>query len=49
MLKDENGKTMAKPLNQDARVGHVAWMGNVTLCNRRKNGVMGSIDRTKAV
>jgi len=49
MLKDENGKTFAKPLNQDARVGHIAWMGNSTVCNRRKNGVMGSIDRTKAV
>src|SRR5215510_2851404 len=49
MLKDEGGKTMAKPLNQDARVGHVAWMGNTTVCNRRKNGVLGNIDRTKAV
>lgn len=46
MLKDENGKTFAKPINGDSRVGHVAWMGNTTVNNRRKQGVMGKIPRT---
>ena len=43
MLKDENGKEFTKPINQDARVGHTAWMGQVTLNNRRKHGVWGKI------
>lgn len=46
MLKDENGKTFAKPINGDSRVGHVSWMGNVTCNNRRKQGVIGKIART---
>lgn len=46
MLKDDNGKTMFKPTNGDSRTGHVAWMGNLTCSNRRKQGVMGSIART---
>ena len=46
MLKDENGKTFAKPINGDSRIGHLAWMGNVCLNNRRKNGVLGKIART---
>ena len=46
MLKDENGKTFVKPLKGDSRIGHVAWMGNVTLNHRRKLGVLGKIART---
>ena len=46
MLKDENGKTFQKPVNGDSRVGHVAWMGNLTSNNRRKQGVLGQIPRT---
>jgi hypothetical protein len=46
MLSDDNGKTFAKPLNGDSRVGHLAWMGNVTISNRRKHGVIGKIART---
>lgn len=46
MLKDENGKTFQKPTNGDSRVGHVAWMGNLTVQNRRKQGVFGKIART---
>lgn len=46
MLTDENGKQFAKPINQDARVGHCAWMGQVTVNNRRKHGVWGKIPRT---
>lgn len=46
MLKDENGKTFKKPVNGDSRVGHVAWMGNVTVQNRRKQAIIGKIART---
>ena len=46
MLKDENGKTFQKPVNGDSRVGHVAWMGNTTTINRRKQGVIGKVART---
>ncbi len=46
MLKDENGKTFAKPLKGDSRVGAIAWMGNITCNNRRKQGVLGKIART---
>jgi len=35
-----------KPVNQAARYKHVLFMGNVTLNNRRKNGVLGKIART---
>lgn len=48
MLKDENGKTFAKPLNGDSRTGAIAWMGNCTVNNRRKHGVLGKIARTYA-
>jgi hypothetical protein len=46
MLKDDQGKTMFKPINGDSRVGHVAWMGNLTTDNRRKQGVIGAVART---
>lgn len=46
MLTDENGKSFAKPINGDSRVGHIAWMGNTTINNRRKNGVLAHIART---
>jgi len=46
MLTDEQGKTFAKPINGDSRIGHLAWMGNVTCNNRRKQGVLGHIART---
>ncbi len=49
MLKDENGKSFVKPLNGDSRVGHIAWMGNVTISNRKKQGVLGKIARTLTV
>ena len=45
MLTDEQGKTFAKPINGDSRIGHLAWMGNVTTNNRRKHGVLGKIAR----
>jgi len=45
MLTDENGKTFAKPVNQDARIGHCAWMGQTTINQRRKQGVWGKIPR----
>ena len=35
-----------KPVNQDAKVKHILWMGGVTCNNRRKNGVIGGIPRT---
>jgi hypothetical protein len=43
MLKDENGKTFAKPINGDSRTGAIAWMGNSTINNRRKHGVLAKI------
>lgn len=46
MLEDENGKKFAKPINGDSRVGHVAWMGNLTCNNRRKQGMLAGIART---
>ncbi len=46
MLEDDQGKTFFKPVNGDSRVGHVAWMGNLTCTNRRKQGVMDTIGRT---
>lgn len=46
MLTDENGKIFKKPLNGDSRVGHCAWMGNLTCNNRRKQGVLAKIART---
>ena len=46
MLKDDNGKVFAKPLKGDSRLGHMAWMGQLCVNNRRKHGVMGHISRT---
>ncbi len=46
MLTDENGKSFQKPPNQDARIGHCAWMGQTTINNRRKMGVWGKIPRS---
>jgi len=46
MLKDDSGKSIFKPINGDSRLGHVAWMGNLTTTNRRKQGVLGKIART---
>ena len=37
---------LQKPVNQDGKVGHVMWMGNGMMTNRRKHGVMGNIART---
>jgi hypothetical protein len=48
MLKDENGKTFAKPITGDSRLGHVAWMGNTTINNRRKHVVQAKISKTIA-
>jgi hypothetical protein len=45
-LRDENGKWFVKPINGDYRVGHLGWMGNVTVNNRRKHGVIGKIARS---
>ena len=46
MLKDENGKSFVKPHNGDSRAGHIGWMGNICVNNRRKHGVLGKIART---
>lgn len=46
LLKDDSGKAFQKPINQDARVAHLAWMGATTVSNRRKLGVFGKIART---
>lgn len=46
LLKDENGKSFVKPINGDSRVGHVGWMGQTTINNRRKQGVLAKIART---
>lgn len=46
MLVNESGKTFVKPPRGDSRLGHLAWMGAVTISNRRKFGVIGSIART---
>jgi len=35
-----------KPVNQDARVAHILWMGNVCVSNRRKLGVWFNLPRT---
>lgn len=37
---------LQKPVNQDGKIGHVMWMGNVCMMNRRKHGVIGNIPRT---
>lgn len=36
---------LQKPVNQDGKVGHVMWMGNTCMMNRRKHGVIGNIAR----
>ncbi len=46
LLRDDNGKAFAKPINGDSRVAHIGWMGNTTISNRRKHGVIGKIART---
>lgn len=35
-----------KPVNQDAKVAHIQWMGALGCNNRRKQGVIGGIDTT---
>lgn len=35
-----------KPANQDAKVAHILWMGNITCNNRRKQGVGWKIPRS---
>ena len=32
-----------QPVNQDAKVSHILWMGNTTISNRRKHGVLYNI------
>jgi hypothetical protein len=46
MLSDDGGKTIFKPINGDSRLGHYAWMGNMTVSRRNKQGVLGKIART---
>jgi hypothetical protein len=36
---------LQKPVNQDGKIGHVLWMGNAIMNNRRKHGVIGNIAR----
>lgn len=35
-----------KPPKGDSRLAHILWMGNTTMFNRRKQGVIGKIART---
>lgn len=37
---------LQKPVNQDGKIGHVLWMGNACMMNRRKHGVIGDIARS---
>jgi len=37
-----------KPANQDARIAHLLWMGQLCISNRRKLGVMYDIDNSIA-
>lgn len=37
---------LQKPVNQDGKIGHVLWMGNTCMTNRRKHGVIGGIPRS---
>ena len=48
MLTDENGRVFAKPIQGDSRLGHIGWMGNNTVNNRRKQGVLAKIARSYA-
>jgi hypothetical protein len=45
-LKDDKGVAFAKPINGDSRVGHMAWRGQITCSNRRKQGLLFGIPRT---
>ena len=45
MLRDENGNAFQKPLKGDSRLGHVAWMGQATVNNRRKQGLAFKVPR----
>ena len=38
-----------EPINQDAWVKYILWMGNMTINNRRKHGVLYNIARTLTV
>jgi hypothetical protein len=35
-----------RPINQDAKYKHILWMGNATINNRRKHGILNKIART---
>lgn len=35
-----------KPINQDVKGKHILWMGNTSVNNRRKQGVLGNIARS---
>jgi hypothetical protein len=35
-----------KPINQDARVAHILWMGNMCVSNRRKQAIWAKLPRT---
>lgn len=37
-----------KPVNQDARVAHILWMGTICMSNRRKQGVWFNLPRSLA-
>jgi len=45
-LKDDAGKSFAKPVNGDSRVGHMAWRGQLTINNRKKQGIGFGIPRS---
>ena len=38
-----------KPANQDGKVAHILWMGNVCVNNRRKHGVLFNIAATHTI
>ncbi|KKN05528.1 hypothetical protein LCGC14_1086360 [marine sediment metagenome] len=42
-------RPFSTPDNQDARVSHIFWMGNTTVNNRRKHGVLYNIARTLTI
>lgn len=46
MILDENGKAFTKPTAQDGRLGHIAWRGQVTCNNPRKQAVLWGIPKT---
>jgi len=49
LLTDDNGKAFQKPINGDSRTASVAWMGAITMSQRRKQGVGFGIPRTRTV